>query len=249
MGSPSIATGTNSMWRSGTITGSTSWISKLEGVQGSIASGADPEFFAFILMAIVCSWPTKTTTASPSSNFERQDRDEIEVGVEPEGVAASPDGRMAAATSETTSMIHMIDAQSLELIDNVLVDTRPRMVQFSPDNKQMWVSSELRGTVEVFDAETRESLATIRFEIPGVPREIVQAVGMSSHPTDRGLTLRWVLPTAWRRSMREPTRCCDFIWWDSGSGMWRCPRTPSDSTPPTAIRMMRPSSIWHNRQF
>jgi PQQ-dependent catabolism-associated beta-propeller protein len=85
-------------------------------------------------------------------------------------------------TSETTSMLHVIDAETLELLDNVLVDTRPRVAQVSADNRQIWVSSELRGSVSVFDATTREPLAKIGFEIPGVPRELVQAVGIQLTP-------------------------------------------------------------------
>ena len=79
-------------------------------------------------------------------------------------------------------MLHVIDAQTLELVDNVLVGTRPRVAQVSGDSRQIWVSSELRGTVEVFDAGTREPLARIGFEVPGVPRELVQAVGIQLTP-------------------------------------------------------------------
>jgi PQQ-dependent catabolism-associated beta-propeller protein len=104
---------------------------------------------------------------------------EIEVGVEPEGMAVSPDGTLVVCTSETTSMAHFIDAGTYEVVDNVLVDTRPRMAAFTPDAKQVWVSSELRGTVSVLGAERREVEAIIEFAIPGVPRELVQAVGIA----------------------------------------------------------------------
>jgi YVTN family beta-propeller protein len=76
-------------------------------------------------------------------------------------------------------MAHFIDAATLELVDNVLVDTRPRAAHFTPDSKRVWVSSELRGSVAVIDVEKRETVGTIRFAIPGVPREQVQAVGMA----------------------------------------------------------------------
>jgi YVTN family beta-propeller protein len=74
--------------------------------------------------------------------------------------------------------MHIIDATTLELIDNVLVDTRPRVAQVSADNRRIWVSSELRGSVAVFDAATREEVGKVRFSVPGVPREEVQAVGI-----------------------------------------------------------------------
>jgi YVTN family beta-propeller protein len=79
-------------------------------------------------------------------------------------------------------MLHVIDASTLELVDNILVGTRPRVAQVSADSRQIWVSSELRGTVEVFDAETREPLGKIAFEVPGIPRELVQAVGIQLAP-------------------------------------------------------------------
>ena len=157
---------------------------------------------------------------------------------------------MAAATSETTSMIHMIDAQSLELIDNVLVDTRPRWVQFSPDNKQVWVSSELRGTVSVFDAATREPIATIRFEIPGLPREMVQAVGMQLTPD--GSRAYIALGPANRVAEVDARTYKVLRLYLVGQRVWHIALSPgrqANSTPPTAIRMTRPSLIWHNRQF
>ena len=46
---------------------------------------------------------------------------EVEVGVEPEGVGVSPDGKTVVVTSETTNMAHFIDTDSYEITDNVLV--------------------------------------------------------------------------------------------------------------------------------
>jgi len=97
-------------------------------------------------------------------------------------MAVSPDGRLVVCTSETTSMVHVIDAASLDLIDNVLVDTRPRATQFSPDGKTIWVTSELRGTATVLDAATRKIVKKIGFALPGVPRELIQAVGLALTP-------------------------------------------------------------------
>jgi YVTN family beta-propeller protein len=64
-------------------------------------------------------------------------------------------------------------------VDSALVDTRPRAAQFTPDGRFAWVSSEIRGTVMVIEAETREIVARIGFRVPGVPRELVQAVGIA----------------------------------------------------------------------
>ncbi len=58
---------------------------------------------------------------------------EIPVGVEPEGMALSPDGKVLVNTSETTNMAHLIDTQTRKIFANVLVDARPRAAQYTPD--------------------------------------------------------------------------------------------------------------------
>ena len=50
---------------------------------------------------------------------------EIPTGVEPEGIAVSPDGATIVNTSETTSMAHFIDAAQRRIVANVLVGSRP----------------------------------------------------------------------------------------------------------------------------
>jgi PQQ-dependent catabolism-associated beta-propeller protein len=101
------------------------------------------------------------------------------VGVEPEGMAVSHDGRLVAATSETTSMVHLIETGSLKLANNVLVDPRPRSVEFSPDDKTIWVTSELRGTATALAADSGKVLGHVQFTVPGLSREQVQAVGLA----------------------------------------------------------------------
>ncbi|HEX2471068.1 MAG TPA: PQQ-dependent catabolism-associated beta-propeller protein, partial [Candidatus Limnocylindrales bacterium] len=104
---------------------------------------------------------------------------EIPVGVEPEGMAVSPDGKTIVNTSETTNMAHFIDAGTHEITDNVLVDQRPRVATFTADGAEVWVSSEIGGTVSVIDNATRAVKHKIAFEIPGVPTESIQPVGVA----------------------------------------------------------------------
>src|SRR3712207_8672781 len=94
-------------------------------------------------------------------------------------MAVSPDGRLVVCTSETTSMVHVIDAATYQVIDNVLIDTRPRAAAFSPDGKEIWLTSELRGTATVIGADDRAVRGTIEFAVQGVPREQVQ-IGRAS---------------------------------------------------------------------
>ena len=59
----------------------------------------------------------------------------------------SPDGGLVVVTSETTNMVHLIDAESQSIADNILVAARPRYAAFTPDGKKLWVSNESAGTV------------------------------------------------------------------------------------------------------
>jgi PQQ-dependent catabolism-associated beta-propeller protein len=103
---------------------------------------------------------------------------QVPVGVEPEGLGISPDGRVLVNTSETTNMAHFIDTRTFEVIDNVLVDARPRFAEFMADGRKLYVSSEVGGTVSVIDPATRKLLKKIVFNIPGVSTEAIQPVGI-----------------------------------------------------------------------
>ena len=48
--------------------------------------------------------------------------DDIPVGVEPEGMGLTNNGKLLVNTSETTNMAHFINAETLEIVENVLVD-------------------------------------------------------------------------------------------------------------------------------
>jgi len=103
----------------------------------------------------------------------------VPVGVEPEGMAVSPDGNILVNTSETTNMAHMIDTHTKQIIANILVDARPRFAQFKPDGSELWVSSEVGGTVAVIDPVKHVVKQKISFEIPGLSKEAIQPIGIS----------------------------------------------------------------------
>ena len=103
---------------------------------------------------------------------------EIPVGVEPEGMGVSHDGKWIVNTSETTNMAHFINADTLEITDNVLVDQRPRFAEWTSDDAEIWVSAEIGGTVSVIDNATRQIKHKISFAVPGVPPEALQPVGV-----------------------------------------------------------------------
>jgi PQQ-dependent catabolism-associated beta-propeller protein len=103
---------------------------------------------------------------------------DVQVGVEPEGMAISPDGKILINTSETTNMAHFIDTATREIVANVLVDARPRFAEFKRDGSELWVSSEIGGTVSVIDPAKRVVTDKIEFNIPGLRREAIQPVGI-----------------------------------------------------------------------
>jgi PQQ-dependent catabolism-associated beta-propeller protein len=73
---------------------------------------------------------------------------EIKVGLEPEGVAISPDGTHAIVTSESTNMLHLIAIPEHKTVANILVGARPRAASFSRDGKTAYSTSEISGEVK-----------------------------------------------------------------------------------------------------
>lgn len=84
---------------------------------------------------------------------------EIEVGIEPEGVALSPDGKRAIVTSESTNMLHVILIPEHTIETNILVGARPRAATFSADSKIAYATSEISGEVKKIDIAGGKVLA------------------------------------------------------------------------------------------
>lgn len=103
---------------------------------------------------------------------------EIDVGIEPEGMAVSPDGTIAVVTSETTNMVHWINTDEQQIFHNTLVAQRPRHAEFSESGDRLWVSSEIGGTIAVIDTATQEVLHEMRMQVPGISDDLVQPVGI-----------------------------------------------------------------------
>jgi YVTN family beta-propeller protein len=103
-----------------------------------------------------CTSPTRTMRWSRWSTPSADEvLAQIDVGVEPEGMAVSPDGKWAVNTSETTNMLHWIDTSTPAAGRQHPVDQRPRHVEFDKDGKRLWASAEIGGTVTVLDVDSR----------------------------------------------------------------------------------------------
>ena len=102
---------------------------------------------------------------------------EIPVGIEPEGIAVSPDGKTIVCTSETTSMAHFIDAETRKVTGSVLLGPRPRSAAFKSDGSELWVTSEIGGGLSIIDPVTRRVKQVVKFAVPGLRAEAIQPLG------------------------------------------------------------------------
>ena len=99
-----------------------------------------------------------------------------DVGVEPEGVNFSPDGKLIYVTSEGTSSVLIIDATEKKIVNEILVGNRPRRGLFVNGGTEYWVSNELSGTVGVIDTAKQEIKKTIKFTIKGIREQQITPV-------------------------------------------------------------------------
>jgi YVTN family beta-propeller protein len=95
----------------------------------------------------------------------RSARAAIPVGDQPEGLAASPDGKTLYVTLEDDNQLAVVDLASRKVTGKIAVGRRPRSVAFSPDGTRAWVTNELDGTVSEVDTAKGAQVAVI--PIPG----------------------------------------------------------------------------------
>jgi PQQ-dependent catabolism-associated beta-propeller protein len=110
---------------------------------------------------------------------------QMPTGVEPEGMAVSPDGQLIVNTTETTNMAQFFAYGTGKNVANVLMPPRPRWAAFTHDGKQVWVSSELGGTVTVIDVKTFKIVDTIHFAVQGLRSTFIQPVGINITRDDK----------------------------------------------------------------
>src|SRR5215467_1533753 len=149
-------------------------------IVANLPSGPDPELFTQDHTGKILYVANENDNTVTIIDVERRvPLGEVQVVVEPEGMGLSPDGKTLVATSETSNMAHFIDTETRRIVANVLVDARPRFAEFKRDASEVWVSSEIGGTVSVIDPVKHEVTKKISFDIPGMRKEAIQAVGIS----------------------------------------------------------------------
>jgi YVTN family beta-propeller protein len=103
----------------------------------------------------------------------------VEVGKEPEGVKASPDGKTVWVTSEVASLVHVIDTASGKVVKNVKVGKRPRRFALTPDGSQLWVTNELGASVTILSTKDYAVLDTLKFSVKGARDTDITPVGVT----------------------------------------------------------------------
>ncbi len=119
---------------------------------------------------------------------------QLPTGVEPEGMAVSPDGQLVVNTTETTNMAQFFSYETGKNLANVLVPPRPRWAAFADDGHEVWISSELGGAVTVIDSKTFKVLDTIHFDVQGLRSTFIQPVGISISNDDKLARRRFPRP-------------------------------------------------------
>lgn len=132
-------------------------------------AGSDPEQFAVATDGRLFVANEAAGTASIVTASDRRIERALAVGMEPEGVAISPDGRFVYVTAETSNSVTAIDAKADTVISTFLVDARPRDAAFSPDSRRAYVTSELGGSVSEIDVATHSIVRTLRLPRGNLP--------------------------------------------------------------------------------
>jgi YVTN family beta-propeller protein len=96
---------------------------KTNEVVDTLPSGPDPELFIQDVTGRFLYVANENDNTVTIIDIEKRARvGEVGVGVEPEGMGLSPDGKILVNTSETTNMAHFIDTSTHEIVANILVD-------------------------------------------------------------------------------------------------------------------------------
>lgn len=107
------------------------------------------------------------------------------VGIEPEGVAVRPDGKVVYVTCEGDSTVHAIDAVTLATLATIPTKPRPRAIAFTTDGRRGMSTDEIGASLTVFDTATHKVLDTVPLAAAG--STLVRPMGIVSGPDGRGV--------------------------------------------------------------
>jgi len=139
----------------------------------TFASGDDPETFAIHPNGNIYISNEDGAKCSVYNPHTGALVAEIPVGLEPEGVAISPDGKQVIVTSESTNMLHVIGVPSHQVIANILVGSRPRAATFNHDGSLAYASAEIGGEVKKVDMASHKILKKARLGDEAKPKDVL----------------------------------------------------------------------------
>ena len=114
-----------------------------------------------LLAFIGVSFTASTISVSPAHAAENDVIDTVTVGIDPFGVAVSPDGtRVYVANSGTTTVSVIDTTTNPHTVSAVTVGTNPRGVAVSPDGTRVYVTNHLDGNVSVIDTTATPNTVT-----------------------------------------------------------------------------------------
>src|SRR5262245_10150217 len=107
----------------------------------------------------VTAFVTNALSASVSTidvKTRTKDSSDIPVGVEPFGVAITPDGRTVFVANSILGTVSTIDVKTrTRHPDDMPVGTGPNRVAVTPNSKTAFVTNGLSGSVSTIDVKTR----------------------------------------------------------------------------------------------
>lgn len=198
-------------------------------ITGYIDTGDDPELFDIDpsgeILVVSNEDDAEATVIDIASGTIRTVIEDV--GIEPEGVTFTPDGKRVFVTAEATNTIAVIDPWEGVILADILVGNRPRRGTFTPDGREYWVTNELGGTVSVIDSETLQVSHTISFEKKGLREADITPVDLVM--TKDGTTAFVTLGRAWHVARVDVATRTVEAYILAGSRVWGAALTADDS--------------------
>ena len=82
--------------------------------------------------------------------------------VQPVGFKATEDGKIVFMALGPSNRVAVIDADTYEVLDYILVGRRVWHMAFSPDKTKLFTTNGVSGDVTVIDVESRKAIKTIK---------------------------------------------------------------------------------------
>ncbi len=198
-------------------------------IVGHLETGDDPEIFDIDptgeIIVVSNEDDAEATVIDIASGTIRTVIEDV--GIEPEGVTFTPDGKLVYVTAEATNTVAVIDPWAGEIVADILVGNRPRRGAFTPDGSEYWVTNELGGTVSIIDTETLAVIDTIRFEKRGLREADITPVDLAM--TRDGSTAFVTLGRSWHVARVDIATREVEAYILAGSRVWGAALTADDS--------------------